>query len=419
MSVASEISRIQTNIADSLDAVTSKGVAVPSGANSDDLAPLINQIKTLSWQDFGTDDTTQVISYDHLPQELNPYKTVNSNQIYYFTEKIHDPLIPGESGESIFYAEIDSGWCVMFPSTYSPTGKASPVVALLHGGGGHCSSGFMGYATSGSTTATGWTNIKTALLNAGYVIFDINGYGTYASVENTDAHYGNPGAVETMKKAFEHLKRDYNVEHKLSIVGVSMAGALIMSYTMNYPSDVIACVGLAPLILQYSASHAATSIASGENLSSRDKLAVAYGYVDYNEMWEDNMSNLCGYSPVMAATRYTDNGAYIPQMDWSKFTYRTIKPTDTSSSDYAHVCESIDYCKGFNFAFHFPVPYRIWHGDADTTVGIGAGRWMINMLRKGGSNASLRVCPNLTHADLHGSTGYVVTEFIDWLKRIR
>lgn len=44
MSIASEISRISQNVADSLEAVAAKGVTVPSGSNSDDLPDLIAQI---------------------------------------------------------------------------------------------------------------------------------------------------------------------------------------------------------------------------------------------------------------------------------------------------------------------------------------------------------------------------------------
>ena len=44
MSIASEISRIQQNVSDSLAAVANKGVTVPLGSNSDDLAGLIAQI---------------------------------------------------------------------------------------------------------------------------------------------------------------------------------------------------------------------------------------------------------------------------------------------------------------------------------------------------------------------------------------
>ena len=53
MSISSEISRISQNISDSLTAVANKGVTVPSGSNSDDLADLIAQISGgggTSWQ---------------------------------------------------------------------------------------------------------------------------------------------------------------------------------------------------------------------------------------------------------------------------------------------------------------------------------------------------------------------------------
>lgn len=46
MSIASEISRIQQNVTDSLAAVANKGVTVPSGSNSDDLPDLIALIPT-------------------------------------------------------------------------------------------------------------------------------------------------------------------------------------------------------------------------------------------------------------------------------------------------------------------------------------------------------------------------------------
>lgn len=44
MSISSEINRISGNISDSLSAIASKGVTVPSGSNSDDLAGLISQM---------------------------------------------------------------------------------------------------------------------------------------------------------------------------------------------------------------------------------------------------------------------------------------------------------------------------------------------------------------------------------------
>ena len=46
MSIQSEINRISGNVSDALDAIEAKGVTIPSGSNSDDLADLIAQIQS-------------------------------------------------------------------------------------------------------------------------------------------------------------------------------------------------------------------------------------------------------------------------------------------------------------------------------------------------------------------------------------
>lgn len=44
MSIQSELTRIAGNVSDALEAIADKGVVVPAGSNSDDLADLIEQI---------------------------------------------------------------------------------------------------------------------------------------------------------------------------------------------------------------------------------------------------------------------------------------------------------------------------------------------------------------------------------------
>ena len=46
MSIQTEITRISGNVSDALDAIAAKGVTIPSGSNSDDMATLIGQIST-------------------------------------------------------------------------------------------------------------------------------------------------------------------------------------------------------------------------------------------------------------------------------------------------------------------------------------------------------------------------------------
>ena len=101
MSVQSEIDRISGNISDSLDAVASKGVAVPAGANSDSLAGLIRSIEVGGgieivklWQNaspgsfFGAQtlffDTTQ---YDAIEIEWAIYVSDSGSPSRYFIGK--------------------------------------------------------------------------------------------------------------------------------------------------------------------------------------------------------------------------------------------------------------------------------------------------------------------------------------------
>lgn len=46
MSISSEIARLRSNISAALEAIAAKGVTIPEGANSDDLATLIAAIET-------------------------------------------------------------------------------------------------------------------------------------------------------------------------------------------------------------------------------------------------------------------------------------------------------------------------------------------------------------------------------------
>ena len=52
MSIQSEITRISGNVSDAFDAITAKGVTVPSGSTSDNLATLIAQIQTTNLDDY-------------------------------------------------------------------------------------------------------------------------------------------------------------------------------------------------------------------------------------------------------------------------------------------------------------------------------------------------------------------------------
>lgn len=62
MSIQSEITRIAGNVSDALDAIANKGVTVPVGSNSDDLATLIAQITGGGGSAIVITDTTDPVS---------------------------------------------------------------------------------------------------------------------------------------------------------------------------------------------------------------------------------------------------------------------------------------------------------------------------------------------------------------------
>ena len=76
MSIQSEITRIAGNVSDSLDAVADKGVTVPSGSNSDDLAGLIALIPTASGEDGYVWQDAQ--GYVHLSDEQGTQPIMDS-----------------------------------------------------------------------------------------------------------------------------------------------------------------------------------------------------------------------------------------------------------------------------------------------------------------------------------------------------
>ena len=64
MSIKSEISRLSTNVKNTLNAIAAKGVTVPSGSTSDDMAALVSQITTLKTVDFELDANGYLIYND-------------------------------------------------------------------------------------------------------------------------------------------------------------------------------------------------------------------------------------------------------------------------------------------------------------------------------------------------------------------
>lgn len=63
MSIQTEITRLRTNVKNTLNAISAKGVTVPTSSTSDNMAQLVSMIPTLMSVDFELDENGYLI-YD-------------------------------------------------------------------------------------------------------------------------------------------------------------------------------------------------------------------------------------------------------------------------------------------------------------------------------------------------------------------
>ncbi len=285
------------------------------------------------------------------------------------------------AGSKIVPVEVSSPWAVMWPSSYTPFGKPTQVVAMLHGSEGVVRSGVMGY------TNANWIAWRNRYITEGYAVVDINGIGvTLGSADSNSKHFGCPAAIETLDKAFEYLKFNYNVADKLLIHGTSMGGALAQTYAKTYPEKVLAVAVFASAVLF-------RSVAFNGN---RDIVAQHFGYTDYSEAKADGYANMFGTVPFMKCLAW-HNGEIV-EVSWE----------DVSGND-----EAFEYL----MMEKFPVPIRCWQGMSDTTVPPDTNKHVIDGYRRGGSQASIRLIQGGTHEISTGNTQYVVDEAVEYFKR--
>lgn len=305
------------------------------------------------------------------------------NEIYIFASLIQSPALydGANSNTEIETADVVSPWGIVFPDTYTVTGNPTPIVAMLHGSEGYVAEGVLGYTT------TNWVNLRNQFLAAGFAVMDINGYGVSSEPDDKSKHWGCPLAIETLDKAFEFLKKNFNVCDKLQILGMSMGGTLAESYTKCFPGKV-SCVGLfAPNFFAYSCRFIEDS-----------SKYLAWGYADHAEADADNYGHLTGYIPLNECMVVDGDTDAIKKFDWTDY------DADTTAQILSK--KLIDF---------FPVAVRVWQGSADTSVPLSNSQLLVSSFRRGNSPATLRICNGATHSI--ASNAYVRNEAVSWFKR--
>lgn len=345
--------------------------------------------------EFSEDETYVMLTYYHYQAEgaygpnakgaimrkLKNDNWVPTNNLIYCVSKIKSPVMPYNYQEAdTVFPQTDewSAWDFVMPYNYNRvlfTNKKFPICTFFHGSSGYDTPDNMGYSSSEQIMSS--SNGKTIvgmLREAGYVVFDINGYGISRNSDSKSRHWGNPRAVATVKKAYEVLVDRFNCRRGMAISGISMGCALAKSYCMTYPGDVVCAALEAPSELGGTCRFSV----SGDN--STTSAAEAWGYENANAMYADNEHTaFIGYSPCIAPNVIDGNGFIkkIVQTDWNE--------------------QSDIFSNLSNFSCNFPVEIKIWHGDADDNVPLEYSQWFVNTVRNANGNATLRICPNCEH----------------------
>lgn len=320
-----------------------------------------------------------------LMRKLKNDNWVPTNNLIYCVSKIKSPVMPYNYQEAdTVFPQTDewSAWDFVMPYNYNRvlfTNKKFPICAFFHGSSGWDSPDNMGYGSSERIMydSTGKT-IVGMLREAGYVVFDINGYGISRAADDKSRHWGNPRAVSTVKKAYEVLVDRFNCRRGMAISGISMAGAIAKSYCMTYPGDVVCAAMEAPSELGGTCRFSVSG--AHDEGTSQTSAAHAWGYENAIAMYADNEHTaFIGYSPCIAPNIIDENGFIkkIVQTDWNE--------------------QSDIFSNLSNFSCNFPVEIKIWHGDADVNVPLEYNQWFVNTVRNANGNATLRLCPNCTH----------------------
>ena len=318
-----------------------------------------------------------------IPQSILA-RPATPNEILIFASMIQSPMmrkITNDNAE-IETADVVSPWGIIFPSTYSVGGTPTPVIAMLHGMSGYVAEGCLGY------TSSGWVAMRNAYLAAGFAVMDINGYGVSTQADAKSKHWGCPLAIETLDKAWEFIKQNYNVTDKLLLAGTSMGGILAMSYAKCFPGKVNAVGLFAPNLLAYSMRF----------LTGDGSKEIAWGYADHAEAEADNYNQLSGYVVLNECQVADADTNAISQFEWSDY--------DSDTKEQILTKRLID---------RFPVTMRIWQGSVDDQVPASNSVLLFNSLLRGNSPVSIRICLNAGHS--LETYEYVRNEAVSWFKR--
>lgn len=335
---------------------------------------------------YELDDTGEALAATRTNADVSP------GEIEYHTVKVKIPVYDNsQTTDTEFqFTEIDSAWGVRFPSTYTKNGKPTRVIGMFHGAHGLVDPQNLGYLHSDHQNWYDWQDLY---LQNGYAVMDVNGAGV--GNDNGEATFwGCPTGLETIHKAFNYLRENYNVYDTMLIQGSSMGGSTAWNYMATYPNDILAAALVSPATTSWALLRENPSLDGLHNWSYADKAAAV----------ADNFQKLVGYDPLLRCDKYDADMQFVPIDNLVGYNVLDYGGDD---DNYTLIGRAL------------PCPVRIWHSSQDETVPIELSEIIVKAYRLGGQNITLRQCPVaagvVAHSICTGNTAYVVNEIIEFM----
>lgn len=317
---------------------------------------------------FGaTYNSDYTLSYDKRPYQEGfiEFSVVVNQSMAQFNNNAPE-LIDGQTTDNVD--------CVIkLPTSYKPYGKKTKLLMICHGAG----KGVIGNNVKDSdgnvwTTYEHYINLTNTFVDAGYAVFDCNGYQNTSYGVN---FWGAPRGVEAWRKAYDYIIQNYNVEESVSIFGFSMGGLTALNLVMNgFPN--VKCIALGSPVL------------SLEKCYNDNKTLVkaAYGMGDNYEAYK-----AVGHDPISRIVTMNNKNYCFTNMPPIKVWFGGAEPEDNGADD--------------------PLSKKV------SPVSISDARNFINALTNSGSYALFREVSGQTHQICFGAVDYVNTEYLYWINR--
>lgn len=224
---------------------------------------------------------------------------------------------------------IYQDWAVLkLPPNYSKTGEPTRLVLMAHGAGG---------GVSKNNWFLNRYALKDSLLANGYAVFDVNGGPL---IENM----GGSWSVQAAYKAYEHIRKNYNVHARIFVSGFSMGGCSSVNFVYRHSNIVIAHAMYSPVLDLYGQAWQNPWLKT-----TRKAIAATNHFIDpTGNTWD--AKRITGCNPLFINTFYNGRD--------------TVKI--------------------------YPVPVKIWHGNRDKVVKVDASRSFQKYIQNAGGYCELR-----------------------------